>query len=342
LLNGRNIEVYWADFLKDECRPHDKVDASKTRLVSSCQAHYLLLSRRYTLDLTTYVQSKCVECPIALGFNPHSIQQTQLYYRLSQTCGSVIAGDFHNFDGRLPKYIGEFVVEFINWWYDDGEVNAQVRRLLFEHIYNATHVVYDKVYKVVDGNPSGNPMTTLYNSLCNIVMCAIILTEDLHLNWDEFNLTVYGDDNVITTKEEGLRVRDFAPFFVKRFDLEYTHFSKEDVDVDDTLLTIKFLGRSFYPFDSIFKAPLDLDTILQMVYYMSGDESEEMIMIDTSRSFFMELSHHPPDVFEKYTIEFLDIVAQRFPSIEPAIRNNLKCYWSYHNSIYYTICDYPL
>jgi len=308
LLKGENIEVLWADVLKTERRPIEKVNAGKTRLFSTCPLHYLCLMRKYFGKITEYIQSQSTLKPVSVGINAHSLDWTILYNRLSKTNGSVIAGDFENYDGRIPRFIGEKrVLAFVNRWYDDGPVNARVRALLFEHIYNATRLTGNVIYQVKDGNPSGNPWTSFYNSLGQLCMWYPILTQVFCLSPDTWNIVVYGDDNVLTTDKVGLRVNDFQPYFKQFYGMNYTHFSKkEGVTVHDTLESIRYLGRAFTPQRGFYKAaPLELSVIVESTYWTNGPKVDFEVLMSTVESFVNEIFHFGVDFYRRFCGEFL-------------------------------------
>lgn len=336
LKNGAKPEVYWADVLKDERLAIEKVKSGKARLFSACPLHYLILMRMWCLDYVTYIKSKCTTHPVAVGINYHSIEWTLLFGRLNgqlRNGGSVIAGDFSKYDGKVPKFVGKKFVEHMNWWYNDGPDNARIREVLFEHIHDAQHICYDFVYQVVDGNPSGNPFTVEYNSITNIMMTHTILTQDFNLRDDQFEMTVYGDDNITTTSLAGLRCSDFTEHFRRRFDMEYTHFSKTESDAHDTLFTVRYLSRLFVKDKNVYLAPLPLTTVVEMTYWQHG-KSNEKTVLDTADSFFTELSHFSREVFEEYTTKYLAAVGKNYPELLPAISKKLKTYSTYFDQKY--------
>jgi len=327
LQNGRQIEVLWADVLKSERREIEKVEAGKTRLFASCPLHFLLLMRKYTGRLTEFMQERCVECPISVGLNPHSIEWTMIYNRLAKTAGSVIAGDFSNYDGIVPRFVGEVVLDFINSWYDDGPINARVRSLLFEHIYNPTRITGNIVYQVKDGNPSGNPWTSWYNSLCQLVMWYTVLSEDFKLDISTWTIVVYGDDNLLTTEETGLRCSDFKPYFKQRFNMEYTHFSKSNVDPHDSLETVRYLGRSFVSSNMVWKlAPLELSVVVESTYWTNGAKIDYEVLFSTIESFVNEAFHFGKPFFVqicKELSEWIDENVDQREIVEP-LRERLR------------------
>ncbi|APG78537.1 hypothetical protein 1 [Wenzhou picorna-like virus 37] len=320
LRSGNNVEVLWLDCLKDEKRPIEKVNQGKTRLFSVCPLHYLLLFRRYFGMFTCFSQHYNVSAPMSCGINPHGPEWGQLFERMSRFQGAVIAGDFSNYDGKLPADVGAIVLEFLQRWYNDKHNN--VRFLLFQHIFAATHInrhnKVSYVYQVDDGNPSGNPFTTVYNSLCNIIMCYCVLKGDLGISPTKYELCVYGDDNVITISEEvkgveNLRTSSLTPHFSRRFDMSYTHWTKEDSVTKDTIYDIRYLGRKFVPVKqpSIVLAPLEPAIIIESLYWTKGTQET---FSSTLTSALHELSHFSRKEFHKYT----DLITQRLQDMQEA------------------------
>jgi hypothetical protein len=308
LRRGEQIEVIWSDTLKDETRPIEKVFKGKTRLFTSCPLHFLILVRRYTLDFVTEVQKLAATHPIAVGLNVHSLQWTVLRQRISRFGKSIISGDFANYDASIPTEVGKTVLKFINLWYNNAEDGA-VRALLFEHFWDGTRICLDGVYKTKGGNPSGNPITSIFNSLANVVICYIVLTQDVGLMESDFDLSVYGDDNIIGVNLDGLRCSDLTPHFLRRFNMTYTHFSKSDVDPVDTMDTIRFLGRRFAWNDGKYQAPLELATIVESTYWVRGADSDHRAFCSTVMSYYLEMSHFPLEVYRRATDRILEVIS---------------------------------
>lgn len=337
LISGENIEVIWADVLKDERRLMSKVMEGKTRLFATCPLHYLFLVRRYFLNVVYYIQQQCDFKPVCVGINPHSTQWTRLADRLSRTSASIIAGDFSNYDGMIPAFVMKEVLRWINYWYDDGPVNARVRELLFEHIYSAVRIHGTIMYQVADGNPSGNPLTSIVNSLCNIIMTRFILSHIFHLQDDEFELAVYGDDNIISCLVEGLRVSDFTPWYSEFFNLKYTHAEKiEGIDRDDSLETISFISRKFVKHNTLYLAPLPMDTIKEMVYYERGVISHDATILATCRNFLEETFHLGPEEHKKWSLLLLQALKRRCPHLCAAVQQ-FDYPWMYYYRKNYTM-----
>lgn len=342
LLQGKQIEVLWADVLKDETRTIEKVNAGKTRLFSTCPLHYLFLVRRYFGAFVGEVQKHSVDKPVAVGINPHSLDWERLYHRLAKVGNndqqqiSIIAGDFESYDTTLCSAFAKFFVRFVNKWYDDGPKNGKVRELLFEHVYNAKHIFGNKVYQLAMGNPSGNPLTAIYNSFCNIIATYVVLVCKMNIRESEFQMTVYGDDNVISIGRKGIRCSDLAPHYLSCFGLKYTHFSKDPncEEPHDTLETIRYLGRKFVMQDSKLRAPLEEVVILEMVYWVRGNNAVEEKFLSTVEAFFIEMSHFGEEKFNERRKQLMGYIKEKDPQMYKVLSRQLKSYWHYWDGMY--------
>lgn len=336
LLLGEQIVVLWSVALKDETRPILKVENGDTRQFTACPIHYLILMRVFFGSFIDYVQGLAGEKPVCVGINAHSIEWTNLYIRLSGPGGSVVAGDFKNWDGSIPKFIALLVVDFINRWYDDGDVNRKARELLCEHLYEAVLVCFDTVFQTRGSGPTGNPITSLWNSLIQWVMWLITLTDDLGLDETEFEIALYGDDNIVTMTTANVTWDVFAEHFKRRFDVIYTHWSKSAHAGHDTLDTINFIGRSFVRNSmGIYRAPLPIRTICEAFYWVRGDNTDELQMLSVADTFFLELSHHSREVFDSMSNQCLLAVRQNIPRLYDAILSRKLLYGTYYRRMYH-------
>lgn len=307
LRQGTKCVALWADCTKDELRKNEKADEGKTRLIATCPLDYLILYRRYFLDFITASARIAATAPVAVGINPHSVDWTVLYSRLNVPGNSIISGDYSNFDGKLPKFVGEVFLRFVNEWYDDGEEAATARITLVENVYAAMRINGKYVYQVADGNPSGNPITSIYNSICNVVMLYVVVVVYLKVDPSLWRVSTYGDDNISSLPVPGLRCSHIAGFIKDRFGLEYTHSSKAD-DPVDTMETAVYLGRSFRTGETNIRAPLSMTIIQEIPYYMTTKDQQEVTMVSMASSLYLELHHHGKDVYKERSDAFLSAI----------------------------------
>jgi hypothetical protein len=338
LKRGIPLVVIWCDTLKDETRPVAKVEEGKVRLFQGCPIHFLFLCKRYFGSFLAYVKSLASEKPISVGLNVHSLEWKSLYESLNTLDGSLIAGDFENYDGSIPEEAADVAIEFINQWYNDGQENADVRRLLAKEMINAKHICFDVVYQTRGSNPSGNPMTSEYNSLIYMIILYVVLTEDFGLVPEDWKCKIYGDDSLVKLRIRGVNWKSLAPFFKKRFNMTLTHGSKEKDkdDVVETFDTVSYIGRGFV-IDrfGIVRAPLPIKTIIESTYWIRGSIDENQQILAVADSYFRELSHHGRDVFLDYSDKFIRAVYDNKPEMVESVRAQKKSYDYYYREMYF-------
>ena len=100
--NQRGNVVFMAQ-LKDERRPHAKVDAGKTRVFEAAPMHFVLVFRKYFGAFIDHVMKpkERIMNEMCVGINPESIEWDRLARKLMSKGEEVTAGDFSNFDGSL-------------------------------------------------------------------------------------------------------------------------------------------------------------------------------------------------------------------------------------------------
>nr|WPR18354.1 MAG: RNA-dependent RNA polymerase [Crogonang virus 70] len=129
---GIQTGVYWADTLKDERRPIEKVLQGKTRVFCGGPVHFTILFRKYFLGFAAWIMHNRNANEIATGTNVYSADWNEIVYKLASRGKTkdgmnIVAGDFANFDGSLSSQILWYILDLINEWYDDGEENAKIR-----------------------------------------------------------------------------------------------------------------------------------------------------------------------------------------------------------------------
>jgi len=338
LRGGGEHEFLFARALKDELRPKEKAEMGKTRLFLAAPIQLLFVMRRYFQAFFAYVQSRHVESPCAVGINAHSIEWELLYNRLNIHKGSVIAGDFANYDGTLPQDVLLSTVRFINNWYNGSQVDDEVRVKLIKYITESHHVNGYDIFQVMGAIPSGVSGTSFLGSIPQVIMMCEIHFGYMDIDESGFEMTVYGDDNVITTRKKGLRTKDYEVHFKHLFNMSYTHWSKEEKDEDGTMENINFLKRKFVKRDNdgqtVVAAPMELTEILEIVYWRKKNLTCDQALIAQIEAVAIELFHHGRDVFDKYLDMIFSVAKRRCPLIVETLRNRVKSYDQYSEAMY--------
>lgn len=310
--------VIWADCLKDERRPLDKVAAVNTRVFNTGPFDINYLIRKYFLNFMAHCMANAAEGEISAGINPHSGDWGRVFKRLKRFSRNaqgarerfLIAGDYSKYDKRLPFSIIIKCLRVIQNYYNDE--HYLIRQNLFIATFNAMHIAGTSVYRCSMGNPSGCAITTVINSMVNSCLIRIAYVElgksaipprGIEHFHDDVEFLSYGDDNLGSVSEDAwfLNMNTYANFLAK-FGVKYTSATKEDTFLDYcTLEEVSYLKRHFVVHDSYVYAPLFIDSISEMMmwYKKKGHHSLNELMRDTFRSFQQELIHHPESVFNE-------------------------------------------
>lgn len=301
--------ILFLDTLKDERREEAKVIAGKTRVFNVAPLAFNIVIRKYFLGFSAAVMDAHNEGEIAVGIDPHSDEWGLLYKRLTGHNRSWLAGDFSRYDKQLSFQLLEASLAVIQNFYGD-EFGLQ-RRALWVAMFNAYHVVGDQIYRCRQGNPSGNPLTVIVNSLVNqmIVRCAylrVMRDANQFRTLRDFNtrisLTVYGDDNLMSVDDRDSEYFTMASVGValEKYGIVYTGTDKTGKLVEVLRREdITFLKRSFDVRDGVMHAPLPLHIIHEMIAWKRGNVEDREALDAVWESVLIELSHHPREIFSQ-------------------------------------------
>ncbi len=306
-----------AQNLKMETLKLSKIKSAGTRSFECLPMHISMLVRELFGGFFEFLQVNCDQYPVSVGIAAQKGDWTRLYRRLKRFGGKVVAGDYKQWDGKLMPCIMRAAIEIVNAWYGDapGSPSAKARIALAEaHSHGYVAAVND-IMRKHGGMPSGSPMTSPINSICNWlnILCATIdimerkgftvQTDDLV---SDIELAVYGDDHVVAYGPAFLgkvTFRDFYKLF-NELGLGYTDSIKSGkVDFDyEELEETTYLKRKFVPFKGYCLAPLDIVSIENMpLWYEARNRvREEDILKEKKISFVEELGMHTRMVFDEH------------------------------------------
>jgi len=319
--------VFWADTLKDERRPIEKVRAGKTRVFCAGPVHFTIAFRQYFLGFAAWVMKNRNANEISTGTNVFSHDWEEIVKKL-QSRGkqdgvtNVVAGDFENFDGSLSSQILWCMLDMINEWYNDGSENAQIRRVLWTNIVHAVHVNGTMMYQASHSQPSGCPLTAILNSVYNSIVIRIVFLICAHkqenlqklkpgtlANMKNFNDWVacvsYGDDNLIAIIKfilDWFNQVTIAEAFLTIGHV-YTDEAKSGKIVPIRKLEdVAYLKRKFV-WDELTQrhiAPLDIDVVLEIFQWTKKGLMKDDITLANIDVTMRELSLHGEDLFEHW------------------------------------------
>jgi len=327
-------QFYFTDCLKDEKLKKAKVLAGKTRVFSAANFELVYLFRKYFGSFTLWFNKNKIYNGSAIGLNPYSADWDAVAKMLTNMGGhpdkeAFGAGDYSKFDGSEKARVHYEILSIINKWYNDGEDNARIRRILWLEVVNSTHVVKGDLVMWNNSLPSGHPMTPIINNMYNHLafryawgLIVGIRPSDLQLFDEHVYLITMGDDNLFSVSPtySSVFTESNISIAMKELGLTYTSDTKDGVNMElRSLDKVTFLKRSFVYNQDLCRwiAPLDFDTIIQMMYWVKkkGDENELISStIDTS---IRELSFHGRIVFQEWIEKIKKEVKVCYPNVVP-------------------------
>lgn len=302
----------FVDFNKDELRTSEKVKQVATRLISSSPLDYSVAWRRWHASFMTAMMTHNVETGMAPGVCVYT-DAWRMARHLRSKGEKCFDGDFKAFDASEQPLVHELILDFVNQWYDDGEENARIRRVLWQDLFHSRHIGGDGtdqryVYQWNKSLPSGHPFTTIVNSIYSlflIVYSYMHMTGDLSGFWEHVAALTYGDDNVNNVSDEV--AEDFnqvtlASCLEEVFGVKYTPGDKStEYKPTVSLPETSFLKRKLViGLDDAWVCPLELDSFLYTVYWCKNRRLEPKILHDVLECALEELSLHEPRVWDSY------------------------------------------
>ena len=128
-------ETYFIDTLKDETRPLEKVVAGKTRVFQIGPVDLNIALRKYFGAFINHMQATYIEGESAIGINANSTEWTTMIKKQQEIAImpelGFLNGDGKNFDASAGQVMAMDNLEVINEWYDDGDENKLIRRVLY-------------------------------------------------------------------------------------------------------------------------------------------------------------------------------------------------------------------
>lgn len=311
---GERLAHIFVDFLKDETRPHAKVDAGMTRNISAAPLDYVVAFRMYFGAFMASMFRHHTSSGLAPGINPYAdwwLLATQLKSKGSK----VFDGDFKRFDSTQRPLLHFAILDLVNEWYDDGPENRRVREVLWMEVVHSRHLcgeegVQELIVQWMHNLPSGHPGTTFINSwyaLICIVACWIHLTGNGANFWANVMAVTFGDDNIVNVADSAADVFNqvtISGAMDELFGLTYTCGAKDGTLVPFTTLEkCTFLKRSFVADPLVpggWIAPLDLDSCLYRSYYYKNGRNALGETKDNVEGMLGELALHSNEVWDEY------------------------------------------
>jgi len=306
LVEGYVPPTFFMDTLKDERRPLEKVVSKNTRLFNVAPMDLNILLRRYCGKFIGHIMQNSLYGEISVGINPHSMAWKMLLEDLKTVGDQFIAGDYSKYDKRLPwqciSYVPSIIARFLGGYEKELDI-------LIRSTFNGVYVSKDYSYFKVFGNPSGNTLTTIVNSVVNCMLvrvCYLYLGQNHQItSLERFHthvkLKVFGDDNLMS-------VSDQVPWFdmaavvaaMAEYGVEYGAATKDGGLYSYlTVEQITYLKRRFRVSSAMVFAPLPEEVIRETLNWVRRCPDEDAVMIQIIESAKKEWYHHGYATYEK-------------------------------------------
>lgn len=313
--SGKRMGCIYVDYLKDQRRPKEKVKIGKNRIFAAASMDFLILCKMYFGDFIRNICENRIINGSATGINVYDEWDVLVKYLIgtSKDARKFTAGDYAKYDGKIPVRVGYEVLGIIEkFYYNSTDQDIYIRKILWLEIVNSFHIADGKVYEFVGGNPSGQPLTTIFNSIANLLMISYVGAcnwvesgGDLKLYSKVFSVcrfSVFGDDNLIAYPEEydfifgQQKLEKTMPLYVG---MEYTNESKSEEALNARDITeVSFLKRGFRYDHGRWMCPLEIKTIEETLYW-EKTTSFESEMKERIEATLFEISQYGECVFNR-------------------------------------------
>lgn len=268
---GERPLLLFQDCLKDERRPHAKVDEGKTRLFSTCPMQLNLLIQRKYGFVFQKIKDQRLHNGIAIGINPYT-EWEKLYELLKAKGVKGFQGDFSGWDGSLTAQMIEGIFDVLNILKFGKREGDMVCKMIQRELSNSIHVLSNRVVEWDHSLASGICGTAHMNSIAQLIGWAYVCYKaDIDIN--KMEIETFGDDNIVgcdaSITQEHL---DAMTTNFKDLGLDLTDGKKSGrirlTPVDD----LEFLKRSFSKVNGRVLGALDKDVIREMTLYVRGSD----------------------------------------------------------------------
>lgn len=319
--NERLTHVF-VDCLKDERRPIEKVLIGKTRQIMTCPVDLLIAMKMYFGDFIRHCMSNRIHNGMCVGIDPFTEWGNLAMYLQTNSSTLFTAGDYSRYDGKIPVPIALSCLSIIEKFYVGcDQDDSKVRSVLFQEIINSRHLADNLIYECCGGNPSGQPLTSPFNSICNLLILTYnavclhkqhnqgLVTAELQSAMKRTRFAVFGDDNVI-----GYQLQDSALWEQSVLEksiplnvgMSYTNELKDGAHSSArTIQDIQFLKRSFRKERGIWVAPLELTVLKETLSWERKDATTQQ-MQQRIEAVLSELAKHGKTVYAGHAKIIID------------------------------------
>lgn len=325
---------------KDEAIAVDKLVLRGRRLFMNGPMSVTICIRQYYLMLVTFIKTYALDFQCVYGINASSTAWKKVYQRLNKH-KMWNDGDFQAFDvnisSELLSSIGNrILIPLLRMCPGYDSVPDSLLTIMLTECTNALVLVDNDLMLLNGMNPSGNPLTTIFNCFANVVyhMIAfedIFSSDKLNNFFKEVELLTYGDDSNYTTDNDVYNC-DSVSKALEVYGITYTNSQKIQGLKFTPKANIAFLQRSYVEDkdNDIVLAPLNKSSILRSIHLTDiSVEDQHVRWQGVLNSWWYESFHFICGFGEKLR-GYLREMAERKGLIVPTLNREM---WleQYHN-----------
>ncbi|DAD54754.1 TPA_asm: polyprotein [Iflavirus HdromIV] len=328
-INGVLPDTVFVDVLKDARVPFDKIQKGKTRMFSMSPIEFTWACKKYFGAFQSAYQAGRIINGTAIGINVNSGEWTELGRQLLIRGQKIVVGDYKSFGDTLARDVmwGAFEV-ILNWYSYNYErpPSNKIREVLREELFNVPHLVYNLLYRMVCGIPSGFALTVEINDLVNQLYmryCWVKITGRPLSDFYRFcKLVTYGDDLIMSVNE---CVIDEFNFVSIRDELAKVNILFQPATKDDNIVPfqnffeVTFLKCNFVKHHkrlNFFVARLPLASCLDMLNWQYKDNDKVTIIFENCRASLMNLYGWGPKVYHHWRKLMIEWISRAVESGE--------------------------
>lgn len=323
------------DCLKDEKLPHHKVFKDgewqgKTRIMGPVPFHYLFWSRKlFGAFVLNVLKWRKHNGPFDFGIDIKGLDFNfllkNMLHGISLEDLRALCGDLGNCDASILEVLAKHVWTILKMWYDLGKGWTQddeqrAWNLFYKTFIEVVHIVGNVVY-ITTGNPSGNLLTGIFNSIVIIIVFGLTALTTYggsmeRADWVMKNIHTFGDDHILIfpsheccelQKKKGLKPRFDGPWFsmhdvaamFAKYGMVYTGTDKTgELPMFYKHHEMTYLKRKIVVLDcGVYAAALDWQTIMEIPMFMQKDQAPLKALKAAIDSAMEELVLYGPDNF---------------------------------------------
>jgi hypothetical protein len=201
--------------------------------------------------------------------------------------------------------------DIINMWYNDGEENQKIRKLMALEIINAPQIFEQYVFMLNGGVSSGLDLTVVINTICNEIYFRIAWQalvpakfKDLMYYRENVASAIYGDDAMFAVKDEFLQYFNLVTIskYFEQFGVTLTRADdklgvlQEYVPVENFTFLKCAIGVHHFKYVPIYSELLCVEIIL----WIRKCPDEKKACMDNCNSALRMLFFHGRKIFDKW------------------------------------------